>query len=99
MKNQIESSNSNEVALTPQDQGGPIDPPTGNKALLVITLTTGERKEFDLTMSQVSDFINWYEGSGTNAYVFVKDYIKGPFTSRKDYVARNQIVSFEVNEY
>lgn len=95
-----ESGNSNEVALTPEGEETP--PPSGDKALLRITMTTGEEKEYDLSASEVGEFINWYQNhssSDKEAYVFTKDFNKGPFTSRKEYVAFSRIQSFEVMEY
>jgi len=35
--------------------------PTGNRAILVVTMTTGLEKEFDLSMQEVNRFIDWNE--------------------------------------
>ncbi|OMF46242.1 hypothetical protein CXK86_10420 [Paenibacillus sp. BGI2013] len=35
--------------------------PTGNRAILVVTMTTGLEKEFDLSMQEVNSFIDWNE--------------------------------------
>ncbi|WP_051051679.1 fibronectin type III domain-containing protein [Paenibacillus sonchi] len=90
-----ESSNSNEVALTPQSTG---------RAILIVTMSTGLEKEFDLNLEEVNAFIAWYEnkqaGTGTASYAINKhDNNKGPFTSRKDYVIFDRILTFEVSEY
>ncbi|TQK45785.1 F5/8 type C domain-containing protein [Brevibacillus sp. AG162] len=81
----------------------PQPEPTGDNALLVIKMISGLEKEFDLTASEVKDFIDWYDGRadgrGKETYMFDKDFNKGPFTSRKDYVAFSKIQSFEVMEY
>lgn len=81
----------------------PKPEPTGDNALLVIKMISGLEKEFDLTASEVQDFIDWYDGRadgrGKETYMFDKDFNKGPFTSRKDYVAFSKIQSFEVMEY
>lgn len=78
--------------------------PNGDRAILVVTMTTGLEKEFDLSMKEVNDFIAWYEGkqagSGSASYAINKhDNNKGPFSSRKDYMLYDRILTFEVNEY
>ncbi|MEC0232686.1 kelch repeat-containing protein [Paenibacillus alba] len=60
------------------------------RAILTVTLNTGLEKEFDLSMSEVNAFINWYEakqgGTGTASYAIDKHNNNiGPFKSRKDY--------------
>jgi hypothetical protein len=74
------------------------------RAILVVTLTTGLEKEYDLSMQEVNAFIDWYEakqaGSGTASYAIDKhDNNKGPFKSRKDYMLFDRILTFEVSEY
>lgn len=78
--------------------------PKGDRAILVVTMTTGLEKEFDLSMDEVNAFISWYEnkqaGTGTASYAIDKhNNNKGPFSSRKDYVIYDKILTFEVNEY
>ena len=87
----------------------PIDPvepqPSGNRAILVVTMTTGLEKEYDLSMKEVNAFINWYDtkdaGSGPSKYAINKhNNNRGPFNNRTDYVVIfNNILTFEVNEY
>ncbi|MGF9909249.1 discoidin domain-containing protein [Brevibacillus porteri] len=87
----------------PEPNPDPKPEPTGDNALLVIKMISGLEKEFDLTASEVQDFIEWYngraDGRGKETYMFDKDFNKGPFTARKDYVAFSKIQSFEVMEY
>ncbi|EJL29750.1 F5/8 type C domain-containing protein [Brevibacillus sp. BC25] len=87
----------------PEPEPEPDPTPTGENALLVIKMISGLEKEFELTASEVQDFIAWYndraDGQGKETYMFDKDFNKGPFTSRKDYVAFSKIQSFEVMEY
>lgn len=82
---------------------GPKPEPTGNKALLVINMVSGVQKEYDMTMKEIKDFIDWYEdrasGNGKEAYIINKNYNIGPFLSRKDHIAFSKIESFEVKEY
>ncbi|WP_426334961.1 Kelch repeat-containing protein [Paenibacillus silvae] len=84
----------------------PIEPeqPSGNRAILVVTMTTGLEKEFDLSMQEVNSFIDWYEtkqaGSGKASYAIDKhDNNKGPFKSRKDYILFDRVLTFEISEY
>jgi len=85
----------------------PTEPPTEpntNRALLEITLLNGVIKEYDLSMNEVNQFINWYEakasGSGSISFAIDKHQNnKGPFKSRKDYIIFDKIITFEVNEY
>ncbi|MFW9334030.1 fibronectin type III domain-containing protein [Paenibacillus polymyxa] len=104
--NGVDSKYSNEASSTPQGEGGQTDPEqsAGNRAILVVTMTTGLEKEFDLSLKEVNDFIAWYEskqaGSGSASYAINKhDNNKGPFSSRKDYMLYDRILTFEVSEY
>jgi hypothetical protein len=92
-----ESWNSNEASATPVAP----EQPSGNRALLVITMVTGERKEYEMTMDKITDFIAWYNSKAASnpTYIIEKNYNKASFISRKDYIAYDQISNFEVNEY
>ncbi|MDH2330513.1 discoidin domain-containing protein [Paenibacillus polymyxa] len=97
----------NALPVTPAPDPTPTpDPeqPTGDRAILVVTMDTGLEKEFDLSMKEINSFISWYEakqaGSGTASYAIDKhNNNKGPFSNRKDYVIFNKILTFEVSEY
>lgn len=87
----------------PNQQPEP-EQPTNDRAILVVTMTTGLEKEFDLSMQEVNSFIDWYEtrqaGSGKASYAIDKhDNNKGPFKSRKDYILFDRVLTFEVSEY
>ncbi|MFE5318590.1 hypothetical protein ACFQ88_07780 [Paenibacillus sp. NPDC056579] len=78
--------------------------PIANRALLTITFNTGLEKEYDLSMKEVNEFISWYEGRATSigTVSYAIDQHKnniGPFSSRKDYVIFDKILTFEVDEY
>jgi hypothetical protein len=98
---------SNEGSTPSQGGGGGKSDPeqaSGNRAILVVTMTNGLEKEFDLSMKEVNDFISWYEGkqagTGSASYAINKhDNNKGPFSSRKDYMLYDRILTFEVSEY
>lgn len=104
MNKDYESGRSNEASVTLE--GIIIEPeqPSGNRAILVVTMTTGLEKEFDLNMQEVNNFIDWYEakqaGDGRASYAIDKhDNNKGPFKSRKDYILFDRVLTFEVSEY
>jgi len=52
-------------------------------------------------MEEVNKFINWYEersnGKGSTLYSFDKKF--NPYTSVKEYIVHDKIVSFKVREY
>lgn len=92
--NEGESIDSNKVSATPTDLK------VNKKALLVITMRSGERKEYELTIEKTNDFIAWYNNPSSNStYTIEKDFNSASFTSRKDYISYNKISSVEVNEY
>ncbi|MFB5763846.1 Kelch repeat-containing protein [Paenibacillus medicaginis] len=98
-------------SLKSEEPTDPTDPPetpepepSDNRAILVVTMTTGLEKEFDLSMKEINDFIAWYEakqaGSGKASYAIDKhENNKGPFSSRKDYILYDRVLTFEVSEY
>ncbi|MEK3879144.1 discoidin domain-containing protein [Paenibacillus sp. FSL M7-0420] len=75
--------------------------PSGDRALLTVTLTNGVDKEFDLPISEVDAFLTWYDSAnGSARYGIDKyDYNKGPFSKRTEYVIHDKILTFEVSEY
>lgn len=90
----------------PTEPTDPTDPnePSANRAILVVALTTGLEKEYDLPMSDVNAFLNWYDArdAGTGPAKFaINKYSnnKGPFSKRTDYVIFDKILTFEVSEY
>ncbi|KAF6572389.1 fibronectin type III domain-containing protein [Paenibacillus polymyxa] len=120
VSNNGESELSKEASATPQgekqtdpDTDNPSQPnpepsepaqPTGDRAILVVTMTNGFEKEFDLSMKEINNFIAWYDakdaGRGQSFYKIDKhDNNKGPFSSRKDYVIFDKILTFEVSEF
>ncbi|WHX51008.1 hypothetical protein QNH46_10375 [Paenibacillus woosongensis] len=96
---------SNEASATPRGKVvPPIEENSGDRALLFIMLSTGEIKEYDLSMNEVNAFIQWYEtrATGVGPITFAIDKHnnnKGPFTNRKDYIIYDKIITFEVNAY
>lgn len=99
-----ESENSNEVSATPTVSTIP-NPPTdfiGNKAIIKITMVTGEVKEYNLVITEIQNFIDWYdmrsEGMGKVYYIFTKENYQ-PYFSRKEYIVYDKITNFEIMDY
>lgn len=78
-------------------------PISKNRALLRVALTNGSINEYDLSMPEVQNFINWYngraEGKGKISFAINKNANVKPFKTRTDYLVFDKIYSFEVNEY
>ncbi len=93
-----ESTNSNEASATPQEGSGGE---TGSKALLVITMTNGLEKEYELSMTEINKFIDWYDSkAASNGYYKInKNFNLGPFVNRTDYLTFDKIQNFEVMQY
>ena len=91
-----EGSESDYVTAIPQSQGG-------NRAILKITMINGIEKEYDLSMTQINAFLDWYDGrangTGKAYYCINKTYNIKPFLSRKDYIVFDKILDFEIKDY
>jgi len=92
-----ESGNSSEVSATPQA------PSSEGSAVLWVTMANGSDIDYDLSMAEVQNFINWYQskasgGVGAPFYTFSKTPIS-PYSSRTDYLIFDKIVCFKVNQY
>ncbi|GIP21044.1 hypothetical protein [Paenibacillus sp. J22TS3] len=99
-----ESINSNEASATPNKATNPNPQPTGDRAILTVTMTNGLEKEYDLSASEISSFISWYDakdsGRGPSLFTVNKgNNNKGPFSARKDFLIFDKILTFEVSEY
>lgn len=95
---------SNEASAKPQGVIVPDPEPSGDRAILTVTLTNGLEKEFDLSIEEVDAFLDWYDArdAGTGLAKFAIDKHnnnKGPFSSRKEYVIFDKILTFSVDEY
>jgi len=80
-----------------------INPVVTGRALLTITMTNGMEKEYDLSMTEVNMFIDWYNGraggAGNAYYSFKKNSSIAPFIKRTEYILYDKIVEFNVDEY
>ncbi|AIQ31265.1 hypothetical protein P40081_26195 [Paenibacillus sp. FSL P4-0081] len=94
-----ESISSNETSAIPLA----ATVPDNGRAILTIYLNNGTEKEYDLSMTEVNAFIDWYDqkdaGVGTAKYAFIKAWNKGPFIKRTEYVVFDKILTFNVDEY
>ncbi|MEK5027389.1 hypothetical protein [Paenibacillus sp. FSL M7-1046] len=88
---------------TPKPTATP-EQPTGDRAILTITLVNGTEKEYDLPIAEVDTFLTWYDArdAGRGPWMHAIDKHsnnKGPFKKRKDYVVFDKILTYEVSEY
>ncbi|OKP92497.1 hypothetical protein [Paenibacillus sp. P32E] len=91
------------ATTTPKPTTTP-EQPTGDRAILTITLINGVEKEYDLPIAEVNAFLTWYDnrdaGRGPGMYAIDKHTNnKGPFKKRKNYVVFDKILTYEVSEY
>ncbi|CUH95644.1 hypothetical protein P22_1718 [Propionispora sp. 2/2-37] len=66
----------------------PVEPePDPGKVLLLIELTDGLQKEYELTSAELVAFITWYDsraaGNGSPYYIFNKSFIWGRLIAGK----------------
>ncbi|MDI4647386.1 fibronectin type III domain-containing protein [Cohnella hashimotonis] len=88
-----ESTKSNSVNLKP------VSVPL-SRALLTIHLVGGAEKEYDLSATQLEDFLEWTDSATQSSrYKFVKTWSLGPFKARAEYIVYGKIVNFDVDEY
>lgn len=100
-----ESANSSEVSATPTATPVSSSVIEGTRAILVITMTSGVEKEYDLSAIEIESFLNWYNDkennvAGTKSYYSIKKtYNIKPFLNRWDYIVFSKIQEFEINDY
>lgn len=74
-----------------------------DKAVLNITMTNGQVKQYNVTMDTINKFISWYRlrsaGSGDPFYEFDITQTSNPDIIKTDYVIFDKISSFEVDDY
>ncbi|OPJ56160.1 hypothetical protein [Clostridium oryzae] len=80
----------------------PTPTPVGNRATLIINMVNGDRKEYDLSASELSAFLKWYDdrskGTAIAYYTFTLPST-GPYLTKKDYIAFDKIDDYQVREY
>ncbi|WP_079908459.1 hypothetical protein [Paenibacillus sp. 32352] len=89
---------SNEASATPS-----LSNQQSGRAILKLIMTNGVEKEYDLSMSEVQAFMDWYDaketGTGSARYKFSNAASMGPFKARTEYVIFDKILMFNVDEY
>jgi N-acetylneuraminic acid mutarotase len=86
-----ESAYSNEASATPKSTG---------KALLRITMTNGEEKEYDMSTDQMRLFVKWYNnGTDKQVYTIKKTFNIGKLSDRTEYLVHSKIAFFETMAY
>jgi len=89
-----DGQNSNEATVT-------ID--KNLNALLTITYTNSLTRTYDLKITELNNFISWYnnavKGTADNSYKFAKTPISNNFNQREEYVIFDKISNFDVDEY
>lgn len=74
-----------------------------NVAILQIKLSTTDIYEYQMTMSEVDDFMNWYiarlNGTGLPFYRFTDKENIEPYSDVNEYIIHDKIVWFKVKEY
>lgn len=73
----------------------------GNKGILKLTSTTGDLHEYDLSRTEINNFIAWLDkkGEGKPYYEFKLNVTTGNIKSRTEYIMFDEIVSFVIDEY
>lgn len=95
-KHNGESPNSNIAWATPESR-------SADRGFLLVTLDTGQEREFDLSLWEIEEFTRWYEdraeGKWPAAFAIDRNDSWGPFVARKEYLVFDKILYFKVNQY
>ncbi|WP_051624049.1 Ig-like domain-containing protein [Clostridium akagii] len=77
--------------------------PADGNGLLTVTMTDGQQRTYDIKMSQINDFITWYNnranGQGNFTYSFNKTPSSAAYTKRTEYLVYDKISNYDVDEY
>lgn len=75
----------------------------GTRAILRLTMTNKDIHEYDLSLSEIDQFMNWLDGrevgQGKPYYKFKLNVTTGNIVSRTEYIMYDKIVSFTVDNY
>lgn len=85
-----ESENSNEVTI-------PII--ENSNATLVLHLVNNQIKEYNLTSSELNNFLNWSASGSESFYVFTQQSPEPSYNSIEDYIIKDKIVWLQVKKY
>lgn len=70
-----------------------------NMAVLTITMTNNDHKEYNMYASEVDKFVEWYNANSSRSYKFDKSVVNTPYSSKVEYITHDEISSFEISEY
>ncbi|AGF56477.1 uncharacterized protein YjdB [Clostridium saccharoperbutylacetonicum] len=91
------------INITKKTEPTPDNPTTDSKtgAILIINLTDGETKVFDVSSSEVDKFKSWYNNKSEfeNKLTYVFNKTVNSNISVEEDVVHNQITSFEIRKY
>ncbi|AGF56532.1 uncharacterized protein YjdB [Clostridium saccharoperbutylacetonicum] len=91
------------INVTKKDVPKPDNPTTDTKtgAILIINLTDGETKVFDVSSSEVDKFKSWYNNKSEfeNKLTYIFNKTVNSNISVEEDVVHNQITSFEIRKY
>ncbi|ERK30233.1 Ig-like domain-containing protein [Clostridium intestinale] len=74
--------------------------PSTDRAILAITMTNGQTKEYDLHNSEIDSFTNWFDSSnGKGQTKFGVNKKIQPYKDVKEYVVFDKISSYEIRTY
>lgn len=76
-----------------------VTEPSKGRAILEVVMSNNERKEYDLEMTEVNKFVDWYNGKSSPSYQIKFTTNVKPFSNRTEYLAHDKISSFQVKEY
>ncbi|MEF7494391.1 Ig-like domain-containing protein [Lysinibacillus sphaericus] len=75
----------------------------GNRVILRLTTTNKDIHEYDLSLSEIDQFMNWLDGrevgQGKPYYKFKLNVTTGNIISRTEYIMYDKIVSFTIDNY
>ncbi|MEK3913483.1 fibronectin type III domain-containing protein [Paenibacillus sp. FSL H7-0331] len=89
-----ESVISNEASATPMGS---------KRVILTTTMTNGDTFEYNLSKTELTTFLNWYDTkaavAGPVKYTFTNQHLKGSFLARKNSLIFDKIIKFKYDEY
>jgi hypothetical protein len=81
----------------------PVAPTVTSSAILNIYMDNGIVKEYNLTGTEIDNFLSWYNdisnGAGKAFYIFTVKGTVTPYKSIKHYIPYNKIIYFDVKSY
>ncbi|MGG2080629.1 hypothetical protein [Lysinibacillus pakistanensis] len=70
-----------------------------SNATLVLHLVNNQIKEYNLTSSELNNFLNWSASGSESFYVFTQQSPEPSYNSIEDYIIKDKIVWLQVKKY